>query len=49
MVALPPLRARWYGLGFRLLRAAYGTTRTPSEGTPRLAWLSREEYLAKFG
>lgn len=49
MMALPPLRARWYGLGFRLLRAAYGTTRTPSEGTPRLAWLSREEYLAKFG
>lgn len=49
MVTLPPLRARWYGLGFRLLRAAYGTTRTPSEGTPRLAWLSREEYLNRFG
>lgn len=46
---LPPLRARWYGLGFRLLRAAYGTTRTPSEGTPKMAWMTREAFLQRYG
>lgn len=46
---LPPLRARWYGLGFRLLRAAYGTTRAPSEGTPKMGWMSREAFLERYG
>lgn len=49
MLDLPPWQARWYGLGFRLLRIAYGTTRAPSKGTPRMACLGREEFLAKFG
>ncbi|GAA0497093.1 Sectered polysaccharide deacetylase [Deinococcus depolymerans] len=49
LLDLPPLRARWYGLGFRLLRAAYGTTRSPSEGTPRMAWMPREEFLRRYG
>ncbi|WP_241899966.1 YkoP family protein [Deinococcus sp. UR1] len=49
LLDLPPARARWYGLGFRLLRAAYGTTRTPSEGTPKMAWLPREEFLRRYG
>ncbi|WP_240738108.1 YkoP family protein [Deinococcus fonticola] len=46
---LPPLRARWYGLGFRVLRAAYGTTRTPSEGTPKMGWMTREAFLERYG
>ncbi|WP_240500969.1 Sectered polysaccharide deacetylase [Deinococcus sp. LM3] len=49
LLDLPPAQARWYGLGFRLLRAAYGTTRTPSEGTPKMAWLPREEFLRRYG
>ncbi|PTA67889.1 Sectered polysaccharide deacetylase [Deinococcus arcticus] len=46
---LPPARARWYGLGFRLLRVAYGTHRTPSEGVPKMAWLGREAFLQLHG
>lgn len=46
---LPPLRARWYALGFRLLRVAYGTTRTPSEGTPKMGWMTREAFLNRYG
>ncbi|MVN86682.1 Sectered polysaccharide deacetylase [Deinococcus sp. HMF7620] len=49
LLDLPPLRARWYGLGFRLLRAAYGTRRAPSEGEPKMAWLSREAFLKLHG
>lgn len=49
LLELPPLRAQWYGLGFRLLRLAYGTTRTSSESTPKMAWMSREDFLAKYG
>ena len=49
LLDLPPARARWYGLGFRLLRGAYGTTRTPSEGTPKMAWLPREAFLRRYG
>ena len=46
---LPPLRARWYALGFRLLRIAYGTTRTPSENTPKMGWMPREKFLERYG
>lgn len=49
LLDLPPLRARWYGLGFRLLRLAYGTARAPSDSTPKMAWMPREEFLKKFG
>lgn len=49
LLDLPPARARLYGLGFRLLRMAYGTTRTPSEGTPKMAWLPRDEFLKRYG
>ncbi|WP_189098880.1 YkoP family protein [Deinococcus knuensis] len=48
LLDLPPARSRWYGLGFRLLRAAYGTTRAPSEGTPKMAWMPREEFLRRY-
>lgn len=46
---LPPLRARWYALGFRLLRLAYGTTRAQSVERPRMAWLPREDFLKRYG
>ncbi|WP_235692399.1 YkoP family protein [Deinococcus aquaedulcis] len=49
LLDLPPARARWYGLGFRLLRRAYGTHRAPSEGVPKMAWLSREAFLRLNG
>ncbi|ALW88245.1 YkoP family protein [Deinococcus actinosclerus] len=49
LLDLPPATARWYGLGFRLLRVAYGTTRAPSEDTPKMAWLPREEFLKRYG
>ena len=49
LVELPPLQARWYGLGFRLLRLAYGTARPPSEGLPKMAWMTREAFLARHG
>ncbi|UBV43194.1 Sectered polysaccharide deacetylase [Deinococcus taeanensis] len=49
LLDLPPARARLYGLGFRLLRVAYGTTRSPSQDTPKMAWLPREEFLARYG
>ena len=49
LLDLPPLRARWYALGFRLLRLAYGTTRAQSVDTPKMAWLPRDEFLKKYG
>jgi hypothetical protein len=49
VVALPPLRARLYGLGFRLMRLVYGTTAAPSEAEPKLAWMEREAFLARHG
>ena len=51
LLELPPLRARWYGLGFRLVRAAYGTTRTPSDGQawPKMAWMPRDAFLDRYG
>ena len=49
LLDLPPLRAKWYGLGFRLLRLAYGTTRAQKESTPKMAWMRREEFLERFG
>ncbi len=49
IIELPPLRARFYGFGFRLLRLAYGTTSAPSEGIPRMGWMAREEFLEKYG
>ncbi|NTY01646.1 Sectered polysaccharide deacetylase [Deinococcus sp. JMULE3] len=49
LLDLPPATARWYGLGFRLLRVAYGTTRAPSEDTPKMAWLPREDFLRRYG
>ncbi|WP_199699891.1 YkoP family protein [Deinococcus sp. RM] len=49
LLDLPPAMARWYGLGFRLLRVAYGTTRAPSEDTPKMAWLPRDEFLRRYG
>ncbi len=49
LLPLPPARARLYGLGFRVLRAVYGTARPPSEGEPKMAWMTREAFLAKYG
>ncbi|GBF03847.1 secreted polysaccharide deacetylase [Deinococcus aerius] len=49
LVALPPLTARVYGLGFRLMRLAYGTNVAPSETEPRLAWMEREAFLRRHG
>lgn len=47
--ALPPLQARAYSLGFRLMRLIYGTTNAPSETEPKLAWMEREAFLARHG
>ncbi|MDB5046192.1 MAG: Sectered polysaccharide deacetylase [Deinococcus sp.] len=49
LLDLPPQQARWFGFGFRLLRAVYGTPRPPSEGTPKMAWMEREAFLARHG
>lgn len=49
LLDLPPRQARWYGLGFRLLRVAYGTLQTPSNSLPRMAWMEREAFLARYG
>lgn len=49
LLPLPPLRARVYGLGFRVLRLVYGTARPPSEPQPKMAWMTREAFLAKYG
>jgi len=49
LVSLPPLRARLYGLGFQLMRAVYGTHQAPSEAEPKLAWMEREAFLARYG
>ncbi|MPY66121.1 Sectered polysaccharide deacetylase [Deinococcus sp. SDU3-2] len=46
---LPPLRARLYGLGFRLMRRVYGTAVPTSEPEPRLAWMERAAFLARHG
>ncbi|WP_291429756.1 Sectered polysaccharide deacetylase [Deinococcus sp.] len=49
LLDLPPARACWYGLGFRLLRGAYGTIKAPSEGTPKMGWMPREAFLRRYG
>ncbi len=49
LLPLPPARARIYGLGFRVLRIVYGTARPPSEPQPKMAWMTREAFLAKYG
>ncbi|GGO34855.1 YkoP family protein [Deinococcus humi] len=49
LLPLPPARARLYGLGFRVLRTVYGTARPPSEPQPKMAWMPREAFLAKYG
>lgn len=49
LLELPRWQAQWYGLGFRALRLAYGTTQAPSDGTPRMAWMLRREFLERFG
>lgn len=49
LLALPPRTARLYGLGFRLMRAVYGTAQAPSEAEPKLAWMEREAFLARHG
>lgn len=49
LLDLPPLRAYWYGLGFRILRIVHGTTKKPSNTRPHMAWMSREQFLNKFG
>ncbi|WP_026332246.1 YkoP family protein [Deinococcus apachensis] len=49
LVNLPPFTARVYGLGFRLMRLAYGTNVAPSETEPRLAWMEREAFLSRHG
>lgn len=49
LLDLPPWQARWYGLGFRLLRMAYGTLRPPGDALPRMAWMDREAFLARYG
>ncbi|THF69491.1 Sectered polysaccharide deacetylase [Deinococcus sp. Arct2-2] len=49
LLDLPPQQARWFGFGFRLLRAVYGTPKPPSEGKPKMAWMEREAFLARHG
>lgn len=49
LLPLPPLTARLYGLGFRLMRAVYGTAQAPSQTEPKLAWMEREAFLARHG
>lgn len=49
VLPLPPLRARFYSLGFRLMRRVYGTAVPTSEPEPRLAWVAREAFLARHG
>jgi hypothetical protein len=49
LLDLPPQQARWFGVGFRLLRAVYGTPKPPSEATPKMAWMTREAFLARHG
>ncbi len=49
LLALPPLQARVYELGFRLMRLMYGTAGAPSETEPKLAWMEREAFLAQHG
>lgn len=46
---LPPLRARLYSLGFRVMRLVYGTAAPPSETEPKVAWMEREAFLARHG
>ncbi|MFC4639842.1 YkoP family protein [Deinococcus hohokamensis] len=49
LLALPPLRARWYGLGFRVIRLMHGTARAPSEAEPKMAWMTRDAFLERHG
>ena len=49
VLPLPPLRARLYSLGFRLMRRVYGTAVPASEPEPRLAWMRRAAFLARHG
>lgn len=49
LLDLPPLRARWYSLGFRVIRLMHGTARAPSEAVPKMAWMSREAFLERHG
>ncbi|MFC4426757.1 YkoP family protein [Deinococcus navajonensis] len=49
LLTLPPLRARWYGLGFRVIRLMHGTARAPSEAEPKMAWMTREAFLERHG
>lgn len=49
LLPLPPLRARVYSLGFRLMRLVYGTAVAASETEPKLAWMEREAFLARHG
>ncbi|MDV6374327.1 YkoP family protein [Deinococcus arenicola] len=49
LLPLPRARTFTYGLGFRVLRLVYGTARPPSDGKPHMAWMAREEFLAKYG
>ncbi|CAM3784569.1 YkoP family protein [Deinococcus frigens] len=49
LLPLPPARAQIYGLGFRMLRIVYGTARPPSQPQPKMAWMTREAFLAKYG
>ncbi|MCP2013790.1 hypothetical protein L1280_000918 [Deinococcus sp. HSC-46F16] len=49
VLPLPPLRARLYSLGFRLMRRVYGTAVPTSEPEPRLAWMERAAFLARHG
>ncbi|MDL2345946.1 Sectered polysaccharide deacetylase, partial [Deinococcus sp. MIMF12] len=49
VLPLPPLRARLYSLGFRLMRRVYGTGVPTSQPEPRLAWMERAAFLARHG
>ncbi|MEF2277783.1 Sectered polysaccharide deacetylase [Deinococcus sp. YIM 134068] len=49
LTPLPPMQARVYGLGFRVMRVVYGTRVAPSETEPRMAWMEREAFLRRHG
>ncbi|WP_233554843.1 YkoP family protein [Deinococcus cavernae] len=42
---LPPLRARWYGLGSAFCAPPTAPPVPPSEGTPKMGWMTREAFL----
>lgn len=46
---LPRRQAQWYRLGFELIRRIYGLNANSSEKDVKLAWMTRQDFLRRFG